>query len=411
MKEKIRYLIIGNCIAGITAASELRRLNPKDEIIILSDEPVPGYCRCLITYYLGNFIQENQLFSHSLDWYKQKDIELQLSTKVVGIDPKNRYVITNKRKKKIAYDKLLIASGARPLFFPGVSPHPDGILGMRTYEDAKRLIALADKGKRALIVGAGFVGLKTAYGLIHRGVKVDIVELLPNLMGRMIDAEASHRITERLTSHPLLDIRFNTSVIETVRINNRFRASLSDGTEMDVDFVVVSVGTRPNIEFLEDTGVKVEWAIVVDEKQMTTVEDIYAAGDNTVITNLLTGKKQNIALWPIAASQARVAAFNMSGRQMSFPGDIPMNSVDFFGLWYTALGEVQAEGDGIVHKIFSNDRFYQKLILKDDKPIGFLSVSNVNHAGIILSLIRERVPWKECKKHPLASLVPILQLD
>ncbi|MCX5887183.1 MAG: FAD-dependent oxidoreductase, partial [Proteobacteria bacterium] len=178
--EKKSFVIVGNCIAGVSAADTLRQYNQRDDVIVIGDEDVPAYSRCLITYYLAGDVEEAHLLSHSPDWYRHRNIKLLLNTKAQKVDPQKKEITVeaNRRTKKIAYDQLLIATGASPIFFNAFPYDPEGIIGMRTYGDAKKLKSWAKKGKKALIIGAGFVGLKTAYGLSKLGVKTQVVELL-----------------------------------------------------------------------------------------------------------------------------------------------------------------------------------------------------------------------------------------
>lgn len=402
-----KHLIIGNCIAGTSAAQTLRHLAPHDTITIVSDEDVPAYSRCLITYYLAGDVSRKHLLSHTKKWYTDRTINLHLKTRVTHVDTRARKVKTTTRKT-LSYDKLLIATGARPIFFPTIAYDPKGIIGMRTYQDATTLMKWAAPGKTVLVIGAGFVGLKSAYGLIKRGVKVRVVELLPTVLGRMADFEASRRIVEKFDNHELMDISLNASVIKAEHDGNHYRAHLNTGEEVVVDFIVMSVGVRPNIEMLDKTDIDINRAIVVDPQQQTTDPDVFAAGDVCLSPDALTGDMINNAIWPVAAAQGRVAAMNMAGIKAQYTGTIIQNSVDFFGLWITALGDVQAAGDDIDYKIFSTEKVYQKLIFKDGSLIGFMATGNVDCAGVLQALIKDNATWKDVLDNKYARLIPVV---
>jgi len=411
VKKSVRqHVIIGNCIAAVTAADTLRELNPDDRIVILGDEAVPSYSRCLITYFLGGMVTQSHLLSHSEQWYKSRGIELHLATRAETVDTKRRVVHArcNGRKKDIPYDTLLVATGSSPIFTKSFPYDPHGIIGMRTYADVQQLKAWAKKGKKAIIIGAGFVGLKTAYGLVRRGVRVKVVELLPTVLGRMTDHEASMRVRDRLTRHELLDIELNNSVVATWRHRNKYIVRYQNGGEEEADFVVASVGVQANTKFLEGTGVQIDRIICVDDYQRTTVEDIYAAGDVCRSRHIVTGQWIYNAIWPVAAAQGRVAAYNMSGQQQVYAGNIPMNSVDFYEMWITAIGDVQAEGTDIEEITFKSNSIYQKVKLRDGIPISFMAVGNVDGAGIIRGAIVGKTPWKEFVKKPQTQLLPVV---
>lgn len=407
-----RHVIIGNCIAAVSAAETLRRLNPNDRIVILGDEAVPSYSRCLITYFLGGMVDKSHLLSHTEKWYADRGIELQLSTRAMGVDAKNRNVLAeqNGRAKKFAYDSLLVATGSSPIFLKSFPYDPNGIIGMRNYDDSSTLLGWAKKGKKAIIIGAGFVGLKTAYGLVKRGVQVKVVELLPTVLGRMTDLEASGRVRERLCGHELLDIELNNSVIATRKQGERYVVTYQNGAEEAADFIVASVGVKANTEFLAGTGVEIDRIVNVDDGQRTNVEGIFAAGDVCRSRHIVSKDWIYNAIWPVAAAQGRVAAHNMSSPDsaMTYEGNIPMNSVDFYELWVTAIGDVQAAGPDIEDITFKSSGMYQNVKLRDGVPFAFMATGNVDGAGIMRGAIVGRTPWEEFIQKPHAQIMPVV---
>ena len=405
-----QHLIIGNCIAAVSAAEVLRKQNPSDTITIIGDEEVPSYSRCLITYYLGDMITRKHLLSHNEKWYADRDIGLHLSTRALSVDAQKHTVIAEHqgKKKKFEYDKLLVATGSTPIFLKSFPYDPAGIIGMRNFRDAETLKRWAKKGKKAIIIGAGFVGLKTAYGLARQGVHAKVVELLPTVLGRMTDLEASARIVERLTSHKLIEIELNNSVTATRKQGDKYVVTYQNGAEEAADFIVASVGVKACVEFLEGTGAALtRGTLQVNERQETTVADIYAAGDVCISPHIISREWIYNAIWPVAASQGRVAAYNMSGQPAAYAGDIPMNSVDFFEMWITAIGNVQAEGADIETLKYISPRVYQKVFIQKGIPIAFMAVGNVDGAGLIRGAIVAEMPWKEFVKKPQARVLPI----
>lgn len=408
-KSGKQHVIVGNCIAAVSAAETLRQLNPNDNIVIIGDEAVPSYSRCLITYYLGNMITEDHLLSHTKKWYSEREIDLHLSTRAEGVDTKKRVVhsVTRGKKVNIPYDTLLVATGSSPIFLPSFPYDKDGIIGMRDYKDSCMLKGWAKKGKKAIIIGAGFVGLKSAYGLVKHGVKVKIVELLPTVLGRMTDLEASARVRDRLCQNELIEIELKNSVVATRKHGDGYVATYQNGDEEYADFIVASVGVKANTDFLENTGVEIDRIVSVDDGQRTTVEDIYAAGDVCRSRHIVTGDWIYNAIWPVAAAQGRIAAANMSGQDRTYEGNIPMNSVDFYELWITAVGDVQEAGDDIEEVIFKSSSIYQNVKLKDGVPVSFMATGNVDGAGVMRAAIVSQTPWDEFVKKPYAQILPV----
>lgn len=408
-KSGKQHVIIGNCIAAVSAAETLRQLNPNDNIVIIGDEEVPSYSRCLITYYLGNMITEDHLLSHTKKWYSEREIDLHLSTRVEGVDSKKRMVhaVTRGKKVDIPYDTLLVATGSSPIFLPSFPYDKDGIIGMRDYKDSCMLKGWAKKGKKAIIIGAGFVGLKSAYGLVKHGVKVKIVELLPTVLGRMTDLEASSRVKDRLCQNELIEIELKNSIVATRKHGDGYIATYQNGDEEYADFIVASVGVKANTDFLENTGVEIDRIVSVDDGQRTTVEDIYAAGDVCRSRHIVTGDWIYNAIWPVAAAQGRIAACNMSGQDRTYEGNIPMNSVDFYELWITAVGDVQEAGDDIEEVIFKSSSIYQNVKLREGVPVSFMATGNVDGAGVMRAAIVSQTPWDEFVKKPYAQILPV----
>ncbi len=319
-KSGKQHVIVGNCIAAVSAAETLRQLNPNDNIVIIGDEEVPSYSRCLITYYLGNMITEDHLLSHTKKWYSEREIDLYLSTRVEGVDTKKRVVhaVTKGKKVNIPYDTLLVATGSSPIFLPSFPYDKDGIIGMRDYKDSCMLKSWAKKGKKAIIIGAGFVGLKSAYGLVKHGVKVKIVELLPTVLGRMTDLEASSRVRDRLCQNELIEIELKNSVVATRKHGDGYIATYQNGDEEYADFIVASVGVRANTDFLENTGVEIDRIVSVDDGQRTTVEDIYAAGDCTRHPNSLLGRYLRLESVHNAVEQGKTVALSIVGKPSAY---------------------------------------------------------------------------------------------
>jgi len=409
-KDGKQHVIIGNCIAAVSAADMLRTLNSDDRIVIIGEEAVPSYSRCLITYFLGDTVTKEHLLSHTGKWYTERAIDLKLSTKAEEVDVKRHivHVRTKGSRKKVSYDTLLVASGASPIFLPAFPYDVGGIIGMRSYDDSRKLKAWAKQGRKGIIIGGGFVGLKTAYGLVKQGVRVKVVELLPTLLGKMADPEASARVRDRLTSNALVEIKLNTSVSATRKRGNRYLVTYDNGEEEEADFIVASVGVRANTDFLEGSGVAIDGVVQVDERQRTTVADVYAAGDVCRSRHIVTKEWIHNALWPVAAAQGRAAAYNMSGQDRTYEGNIPMNSLDFYELWITALGNVQEEGDDIEDITFKSSGIYQKVKLREGIPISFIGVGNVDGAGLVRAAIIGKIAWQEFIKRPHSQILPVV---
>jgi NADPH-dependent 2,4-dienoyl-CoA reductase/sulfur reductase-like enzyme len=242
---------------------------------------------------------------------------------------------------------------------------------------------------------------------VKHGVKVKIVELLPTVLGRMTDLEASARVRDRLCQNELIEIELKNSVVATRKHGDGYIATYQNGDEEYADFIVASVGVKANTDFLENTGVEIDRIVSVDDGQRTTAEDIYAAGDVCRSRHIVTGDWIYNAIWPVAAAQGRIAASNMSGQNRTYEGNIPMNSVDFYELWITAVGDVHEAGDDIEEVIFKSSSIYQNVKLRDGVPVSFMATGNVDGAGVMRAAIVSQTPWDEFVKKPYAQILPV----
>jgi NADPH-dependent 2,4-dienoyl-CoA reductase/sulfur reductase-like enzyme len=224
----------------------------------------------------------------------------------------------------------------------------------------------------------------------------------------MTDLEASQRLRDRLMSHELIDIELNNSVINTRKHGDGYVVTYQDGREEKADFIVAAVGVKPNTDLIEGTDVEFKWTIKVNEHQQTTAEDVYAAGDVAESLHVLSKEWIYNAIWPVAIAQGKVAAYNMSGERRTYTGNIPMNSVDFYEMWITSVGDVQASGNGIEALTFQTPRIYQKVLINNGFPIAFMAVGNVDGAGLIRGAIVGKIPWNEFIKKPQAKILPIV---
>lgn len=406
----MRYLIIGNSAAGVFAAETIRSLDKSGRIEIISDEKYPAYARCLTSYYLTGSIPEDRLFIRDDGFYTRNNITLHSSQKAVSIDPLKHEVHSDKGHV-YQYDKLLIASGASPSMpdIPGVGMK--GVFGLRTLEDAKNIAACSGRGKNAVVIGAGLVSLKAAYALMKFGMSVTCIVSSNQIMSQMLDCEAAEIVSRLLESHGLKIIYRNDAAAilgeesegETIVRSVR----LKTGETIPADVVVVGKGVTPNTGFLSGTGIEMDRGILVNQYLSTNVSDIYAAGDVAQAADILSGENKINAIWPNATEQGTVAGRNMAGAPTVYDGSISMNSADFFGLSTIAAGIPKVEGEEYeVVKYFSGPDIYRRLVFKGNTLAGYIMVGDTSRAGILTSLVRERIPLGHIKDDLKRGRIP-----
>lgn len=369
-----RYAIIGDGGAGTTAAFFIRQVDPNAQIEIFSDDPNAAYYRAALTNYFIGELREAQLFATPPDFYKTNNIKRTLA-KVISLDGKNsRFKLDG--GIDCAYDQLLIASGARPNAPEFKGANLQGVMTMRTLRDARVVMDLisAKRIKQAVIVGSGPLGIEWVQGLLHHHVRVTYLLRGDMFFERALDKTASDLVISRLRAEGV-DVITNEEIgealagwggrLRSVRLKN-------SGKEIECQLVGTAIGIRPNIEFLENSGVEVAidpkrgtaQGIKVNEKMQTNIENIYAAGD--II-------HRTLGLWEPARLQGRVAGKNMAGASETYQQGVHYNATRLYDLDFASVGEVTGKESDKILIDFPRGQgrvVYRKIIIRENKLIG-----------------------------------------
>lgn len=400
----MHYVIIGNSASGINAAEAIRNQDKTGQTTIISDEATVPYSRCLLSYYLAGELPKQRLFIRDKNWYQSLNITPLLGRRVISLRPKKNLVVLDNRKQ-LHYDKLLIATGSSPLMLPIKGANAQGIFGLRTIADANNIIRFMSKksvdpdirrGGSAIVLGGGFIGLKTAYGLWKQKLKVTVIEKLNHLMPRMIDQKASAIFQKEFKSKGIniisgigaQEIITRDGVVTGVRLAN--------GQRILCQILIMSVGVKPNIGFLTKSGIKTDQGIIVNEYLQTNIKDIFAAGDVAETIDFISGERTINALWSCASAQGKIAGYNMTCQKLDkkrrYTGSMAMNAVEFFRLPVISFGVVNPEGNGYktIVKYNHQTKTYQKLILQENRLVGLILVGKIEKAGVFLSLLKRK---------------------
>ncbi|HEY5762778.1 MAG TPA: FAD-dependent oxidoreductase [Rhodocyclaceae bacterium] len=393
----MKHVIIGNGPAGVIAAETLRRADPAADVVLLGDESGPPYSRMAIPYLLTGKIDEaGTQLRKDAGHYKRLGIRL-MKGRAKKVDSKTRRV-TLANGKKLPYDRLLIASGAHAVRpdVPGIeSPnvHP-----CWTLADARAIAKKAKPGARVVQLGAGFIGSIILQALAERGVKLTVVEMGDRMVPRMMTAKAGNLIRLWVEKKGV-QVHVNARVESIAKAaRGAMKVTLSNGSMLDCNLLICAAGVRPNVDFLEGSGVRIGDGIMVDERMQTSVPEIYAAGDVTEAAGFHSGRPELNAIQPNAADQARIAAANMAGKHAAAQGSLAINVLDTLGLISSSFGQWQgvAGGDGV--ELVDEPGFrYLSLQFKDDMLIGATSIGWTEHVGALRGLIQGRVRlggWK-----------------
>jgi NADPH-dependent 2,4-dienoyl-CoA reductase/sulfur reductase-like enzyme/rhodanese-related sulfurtransferase len=358
--EKI--VIIGGVAAGATAAAKARRLSTDAEITILEAGADISFANCGLPYFIGGDIKSrSKLILQSPESFNEAyQTAVHIHTKATKIDRINKVVYTENSqsgdKKQFEYTKLILAQGGRPIAPPITGADQDHVFKLWTLEDMDKITAFIDgkEPKTAVVVGGGFIGLEMTEALAKRGMKVSVVEMMPHVMGIM-EAEIAGVIQEELTAYDV-DL-FTGKAVTSIESNS---VTLNDGTKVNADMVLLSIGVRPTLTLAKEAGLDMGEAggLLVDSTLKTSDDDIYAAGDMIELEHRVLGKKVRIPLAGPANRQGRIAAENALGKKHEYKGSIGTSIVKVFeavaGITGISLKAARANGidaDAIVvHK-------------------------------------------------------------
>ncbi len=389
---KTRYLIIGNSAGGIGATEAIRQVDKAGAITIISDEPYPAYSRPLISEYLAEGLPMEKMLFRPADFYKKNNIRSLLGSKVERLDIEERAVELEKGKR-IAWEKLLLATGGLPIVpqIEGIGQR--GVFTFTTLDDAKAIDQYLDhRVQRAVVIGGGLIGVSATEALVKRGVKVTVVEMKERILNTILDEEASALEEETLRQAGVEIITGHTVArIKSYLPGETTGVSLDDSRPLPCEVVIIAIGVQPRTELVAGTGVKINRGIVVDRYMATSAPDVYACGDAAEAYDFAYGENRLTPIWPNAYIGGRTAGFNMAGVPTEYPGGTAMNSLKYFGLDAVSAGMVNPPDDSYEVLNERYDTTYRKVVLKDRLVVGMVFVGNIEKSGIVFGLMKDKV--------------------
>lgn len=397
----MNYLIIGNSAAGLNGAEAVRSRDAQGTVTIVSEEDYPAYSRCLIPYFMEGKVGEEGMLYRPRDYYSKNRFEVRLGQKVTSVQPGDK-TVTLADGQKLAYDRLLIATGGSPKLpaIPGIDKA--GVFGFRTTLDLDGILRASKRAERAVIMGGGCVGLMAACALHARGLKVAVVISSSHLLSQIADAEVGEIIRRRFEENGV-PIHTATDVADVLGDDKVSGVKLTNGTQLNCQIVVVGKGVNPNVDLVKQTEIRTHWGIVVDDELRTSVPDVYAAGDVAETRDVVTGEDTVNAIWPAAAEQGRIAGANMTGAREKYTGSMRMNSAEFFGLPLISIGLVKPRQPGytaLVRHVAAKNIF-RKVVLRDNVVVGAVLVGEIENAGVYAALMRKQVDVTSIKQRLL----------
>jgi NAD(P)H-nitrite reductase large subunit len=400
----MKHLIVGGGIAGVQAAETIRRLDAEASVTIVGGETFPPYCRPMITMVLAGKATADQTVIREDQFYAALKIGRIEGEWIDSIDVEKREAHTDKGNVH-SFDRLLIATGADPLDMEVEGSGLGNLFVIRQHQHINRMVHALSGAKRGLVIGCGPVGLKAAVGMKERGLDVTMVEKLGYPLPTVVDEASGEMIRGRLQDMGI-QVKTGTQVTAFHGNGEVKEAVLSDGSKISCDLGVKCIGVAPSMSFLPRGQIQVNAGILVNEYLETSAPGIYAAGDVVETTDIVSGQRHINAIWPAAARQGHFAGINMAGRKVSYQGSLSRNVVQLGNMDILAGGMVNPQPSESFASYTREDRkrgTYRKLVFRDDILVGLVMVNEIEQGGVLLHLIRQKIPLtldKEDLLHP-----------
>ena len=393
-EEKTKYLIIGNSAGGIGAAEAIREVDKIGAITIISDEPYHVYSRPLISEYLAEKWPLERIMFRPPDFYEKNNIHATLGQKAMELNI-DKHAIKLEDSKTITWEKLLLATGGLPVISKIDGIGLKGVFTFTTLDDAKVIDEFLNhyhRKIRAVVIGGGLIGVSVSDALVKRGVDVTVVEMKERILNTILDEEASALVETSLKRSGVEIITGNTvSKIGSYLPGEASGVTMDAGRLIPCEMIIVAIGVQPRIELVSNTTIKVNRGIIVNHHMVTSCSDVYACGDVAEAYDFVYNENRLTPIWPNAYLGGRIAGFNMAGIPTEYQGGTAMNSMKYFGANVVSAGMVTPPDGGYEVLAKKHNHIYRKVVLKDGLIVGMVFAGDIERAGIIYNLMKDRV--------------------
>jgi nitrite reductase (NADH) large subunit len=392
----MKYIIIGNGVAGSTAAYHIRKHDSNGDITIITNEATPFYSRIRLIEYLAGEAVEKDIVIYKREWYEKNNIRLLMNTTADKIDKEKKEVVTSKGER-FRFDRLLIATGGFSFVPPITGSDKKGVFTLRTIRDADEIISYSKGMKKVLIIGGGVLGLEVGNALRKRELHITVIEFFPRLLPRQMDPEGAEILKTQMESMGFI-FNLGARSKEIIGDDRAQGLVLEDGTTIDSDLIIISAGIRPYAELGRKLGLAVNKGLIVNDMMETDIKDIYAAGD------LIEHRGMFYGIWPASEKQGEIAGINMAGGNALYEGTTMSNVLKIVGIDLAAAGDIDADGkyESVIQKD-TEKYIYKKLVIKDNILSGAILYGDISGYRKILRAIDEKNDISGIKNNLLQS--------
>ncbi|HEV2273548.1 MAG TPA: nitrite reductase large subunit NirB [Acidobacteriaceae bacterium] len=391
-----KLVLIGNGMAGIGCLEQVLRHDHKFDITVFGDETHVNYNRIMLSSVLAGEKSADDIVMNGLDWYRRHGITLRLGSRIVGIDSERRLVSADDGSVT-PFDKLIIATGSSPFIPPMDGTHRDGVFVFRTLDDTRALLERSGPGVKAAVIGGGLLGLEAARGLQVQGCNVTVVHLMSNLMERQLDTTGAGLLKSQIERLGV-NVMLNRSASQILGNGKVEGISFKDGSGIEADLVIIAAGIKPNVELARTAGLRVNRGIVVDDFMETSHPGIYAVGECVEHRGVCYG------LVAPLLDQGKVLAAAITGNcAPGFAPAVPATKLKIMGVEVFSAGtwdEASAGGEVVRYEDPSLG-VYKKLVVKENKLVGFILVGDTAESPRYLEMLRSGKDLASIRKHLL----------
>ncbi|MBV4431781.1 FAD-dependent oxidoreductase [Clostridium tyrobutyricum] len=377
--SKDRFIIIGNGAAGFNAAKSIRTRNTKADIKLISEEKYLTYYRPELSDYLATSIPDDKFYVTGPKWYDENNIELILNTSVKSINSKSKKIYLS-NNKELSYDKLILANGSVNFIPPIKGNDKKGVFTLKFLKDADNIKEYMNKSKNAVVIGGGLLGLEAAWEMKKNGLSVTIVEFSDRLLPKQLDTKGAE-IFKKYIDKSGVSIILGDSADEIQGQDKVSSVKLKSGKIINTDLVLFSIGIRPNKTLAENSGIKVNKGVIVNDRMETSAKDIYACGDICEYNEKIYGN------WPAAVEMGKTAGNNAVGDKVHFVSFV--SSVIFAAMNCNLFSCGNFSED--FKNISSSDPSkgtYSKLFFENNKLVGGILIGDTSKSGKIMLAIQ-----------------------
>ncbi len=410
----MRYVIIGNGGAGVRAAQAIRARDTEGEITILDREAYPCYYRMRLPDYISGWRERDSVFFVRDAFYGENRIEFKRGAEVTGVDTEGRRIWLE-GGATLPYDRLLIAAGARPRELACPGSELDGVVYLRTLDQADDIIRRSKEAGAAVALGGGLLGVEMARAFNELGLATSYLIREDRFWPQMLDAAGSS-LVEKVLEEKGIELRKGEGIEEVLGEKGKVAGvRTTSGSELPADMVGIAIGVVSNLEFLEGSGLDTDRGVLVDEGLRASLPDVYAAGDIAQALDVGSGEHRLVTSWLNTQRQGETAGINMSGGEASLEAVIPYNVIVIYGLPVACIGLDLPPQGGDYETLtgdFPRDGRYRKLVLRDGVLVGATFIGEIKEAQAAEALIKNKADlsaWRDRLFEPGFDLRRLLE--